>query len=149
MVPEKRTAFKIERSSIFGNFKNGGGILSTVKATRKASKEKLYQKAFDTLNRMLLFGVTTVESKSGYGLDLENEIKQLEVNKMLDKNHPIDVVSTFMGAHAIPEQYKEDKSLYIEEILKMLPIIKEKNLSDFCDVFCEEGVFLWRKQDSF
>lgn len=138
---EKELLLKLKGVPYLEILKNGGGILSTVKATRKASKEKLYQKAFDTLNRMLLFGVTTVESKSGYGLDLENEIKQLEVNKMLDKNHPIDVVSTFMGAHAIPEQYKEDKSLYIEEILKMLPIIKEKNLSDFCDVFCEEGVF--------
>lgn len=84
----------------------GGGILSTVKATKKATKEELVEKAKDSLKKMLTFGVTTIESKSGYGLDLETEIKQLEVNKILDKEQPIDIVSTFMGAHAIPQEYR-------------------------------------------
>lgn len=87
--------------------RNGGGILSTVRATRKASHKELFDKAFAVLNKMLCFGVTTVEAKSGYGLNLKDEIKQLEVNKSLNEKHPIDVVSTFMGAHAVPEEYKK------------------------------------------
>ena len=104
--------------------RNGGGILSTVKATRKATRYELFDKAYEVLDRMLCFGVTTVEAKSGYGLDLENEIKQLEVNKKLDEKHPIDIVSTFMGAHAIPEEFKGNTEGYIEEIIKMFEAIK-------------------------
>ena len=88
-----------------------------------------------------MFGVTTVESKSGYGLTLEEEIKQLEVNQELDNRHPIDIVSTFMGAHAIPEEHKSNPKEYVNDILKMLPIIKEKKLAEFCDIFCEDEVF--------
>ena len=121
--------------------RNGGGILITVRATRKATKEELFQKAKATLDRMLCFGVTTVESKSGYGLTLEEEIKQLEVNQELDNRHPIDIVSTFMGAHAIPEEHKSNPKEYVNDILKMLPIIKEKKLAEFCDIFCEDEVF--------
>lgn len=119
----------------------GGGILSTVKATKKATKEELVEKAKDSLKKMLTFGVTTIESKSGYGLDLETEIKQLEVNKILDKEQPIDIVSTFMGAHAIPQEYRGHEEEFIKKIIKMLPIIKEKNLAEFCDIFCEHGIF--------
>lgn len=119
----------------------GGGILSTVKATKQATKEELVEKAKISLKKMLGFGVTTVESKSGYGLDLETEIKQLEVNKILDKEQPIDIVSTFMGAHAIPPEYKENKNEFIKKVIQMLPVIKEKNLAEFCDIFCEHGIF--------
>lgn len=119
----------------------GGGILSTVKATKEATKEELVEKAKISLEKMLAFGVTTIESKSGYGLDLETEIKQLEVNKILDKEQPIDIVSTFMGAHAIPKEYKGKENEFIEKIIQMLPIIKEKNLAEFCDIFCEHGIF--------
>lgn len=121
--------------------RNGGGILSTVRATRKASHKELFDKAFAVLNRMLCFGVTTVEAKSGYGLNLKDEIKQLEVNKSLNEKHPIDVVSTFMGAHAVPEEYKKNPKEYTKELFKMLPVIKEKNLAEFCDIFCEDEVF--------
>lgn len=138
---ENELTMKLQGVPYLEILRNGGGILSTVRATRKASKEQLYEKAFETLNRMLIFGVTTVESKSGYGLDLENEIKQLEVNQMLNLNHPIDVVSTFMGAHAIPEEYRNRNAQYVQEVLNMLPIIKEKQLAEFCDVFCEDEVF--------
>lgn len=138
---ENELPLKIKGVPYLEILRNGGGILSTVRATRKATKEELFQKAKATLDRMLCFGVTTVESKSGYGLTLEEEIKQLEVNKELDNKHPIDIISTFMGAHAIPEEYKNDSKEYIEEIIKMLPIIKEKNLAEFCDIFCEDEVF--------
>ena len=122
--------------------KNGGGILSTVKSTRESSKEKLYQKAKKSLDRMLEFGVTTIEAKSGYGLELNTEIKQLEVAKLLDKTHPIDLVHTFLGAHAILQEYKENHKGYIDILVdEMLPKIKNMGLAEFCDVFCEEGVF--------
>ena len=122
--------------------KNGGGILSTVKSTRESSKEKLYQKAKKRLDRMLEFGVTTIEAKSGYGLELNTEIKQLEVAKLLDKTHPIDLVHTFLGAHAILQEYKENHKGYIDILVdEMLPKIKNMGLAEFCDVFCEEGVF--------
>lgn len=122
--------------------KNGGGILSTVKSTRESSKEKLYQKAKKSLDRMLEFGVTTIEAKSGYGLELNTEIKQLEIAKLLDKTHPIDLVHTFLGAHAILQEYKENHKGYIDILVdEMLPKIKNMGLAEFCDVFCEEGVF--------
>ena len=120
----------------------GGGILSTVKATKEASEEELYKKAKKSLDRMLEFGVTTVEEKSGYGLELNTEIKQLEVARVLDKNHPVDLVHTFLGAHAVPEEYKENHKAYIDILVDvMMPKIKDMGLAEFCDVFCEEGVF--------
>ena len=121
---------------------NGGGILSTVKATKDASEEALYKKAKKSLDRMLEFGVTTVEEKSGYGLELNTEITQLEVARALDKNHPVDLVHTFLGAHAVPEEYKENHKAYIDILVDvMMPKIKDMGLAEFCDVFCEEGVF--------
>ena len=121
---------------------NGGGILSTVKATKEASEEELYKKAKKSLDRMLEFGVTTVEEKSGYGLELNTEIKQLEVARVLEKNHPVDLVHTFLGAHAVPEEYKENHKAYIDILVDvMMPKIKDMGLAEFCDVFCEEGVF--------
>ena len=104
---ENELPLKIKGVPYLEILRNGGGILSTVRATRKATKEELVEKAMKTLDRMLCFGVTTVESKSGYGLNLEQEIKQLEANKELNEKHPIDIVSTFMGAHAVPEEYKK------------------------------------------
>ncbi len=120
----------------------GGGILSTVNSTKQASSEELYDKAKKSLDRMLEFGVTSAEAKSGYGLELDTEIKQLKVAKKLDKDHPIDLVHTFLGAHAIPIEYRENHKGYIDILVKqMLPKVKELGLAEFCDVFCEEGVF--------
>lgn len=122
--------------------KSGGGILSTVKSTKNASFEELYNKANKSLDRMLEFGVTTVEAKSGYGLELETEIKQLEVAKELNKNHCIDIVNTFLGAHAVPMEYKENPDKFVDIIINdMMPKIKELGLAEFCDVFCEDAVF--------
>ena len=121
--------------------KQGGGILNTVQQTKKASFEELYDQAKKSLNQMLLFGVTSLEAKSGYGLLLETEVKQLEVLKKLNEDHPIDIKITYLGAHALPTEYIGKRDKYIEQILKDLEIIKSKNLAEFVDVFCEVGVF--------
>ncbi|TEU06240.1 MAG: imidazolonepropionase, partial [Candidatus Aminicenantes bacterium] len=122
--------------------KKGLGIQTTVKATRQASKKELLSLSLNRLDSMLLLGTTTAEAKSGYGLNLEDEIKQLEALEELRKRHPIDIVPTFMGAHEIPEEYRSRKNDYIELLIhKILPEVKEKNLAEFFDVFCEEGVF--------
>ncbi len=122
--------------------KKGLGIQTTVKATRQASKKDLLSLSLNRLDNMLLLGTTTTEAKSGYGLNLKDEIKQLETLEELRKLHPIDIVPTFMGAHEIPEEYRSRKNDYIELLIhKILPEVKEKNLAEFFDVFCEEGVF--------
>lgn len=138
---ENELALKIKGVPYLDILKAGGGILSSVRATRAATTEQLIEKATATLNRMLSFGVTTVESKSGYGLNLETEIKQLEINKILNETHPVDVVSTFMAAHAIPEEFKGRGEEYVDEVIRMMPIVKELDLAEFCDVFCEDAVF--------
>ena len=120
----------------------GGGIVNTVKATRAASRDELYNSGMKRLDSMLSLGVTTVEGKSGYGLDYETEIKQLEVMNELDRAHPIDVVKTFLGAHAVPEEYEGKEDKFIDYIIKeVLPVVAEKKLAEFCDVFCEKNVF--------
>jgi len=120
----------------------GLGIQTTVKATRQASKKDLLSLSLNRLDSMLLLGTTTAEAKSGYGLNLEDEIKQLETLEELNRIHPIDIVSTFMGAHEVPEEYRSRKDDYIDLLTqKILPEVKAKNLADFFDVFCEEGVF--------
>lgn len=121
--------------------REGGGINYTVQLTRKASKEKLVEEAMERLDMMLLHGTTTCEAKSGYGLDVENEIKILEVYKELNSKHQIDIVPTFLGAHAVPPEYK-DSDDYVKLIVEeMIPKVVEKNLANFCDVFCERGYF--------
>lgn len=139
---ENELPLKLNKVGYIEILNMGGGILSTVENTRKASVDELVKEASNRLNIMINHGTTTVESKSGYGLDLENEKKILEVNKRLNKTHPIDVVSTFMGAHAIPKEYKEDREGFIKTIIEeMIPAIAQENLAEFIDCFCEEGVF--------
>lgn len=120
----------------------GGGILSTVRATRSATKEGLVETGLKYVDQMLAQGTTTAEAKSGYGLTTEDEIKTLEAIKEINERHPIDLVPTFLGAHAIPLEYKEDPEKYVELVIEeMIPKVVEKNLAEFCDVFCEKGVF--------
>jgi imidazolonepropionase len=139
---ENELALKLKGVPYLDILAQGGGILSTVKATRQATEEELFLKAKGSLDTMLLYGATTVEAKSGYGLTLEDEIKQLRVAKKLNASHPVDLVSTFMGAHAVPLEYKEQPTEYVELIIKeMLPEVKRQELAEFCDVFCEHGVF--------
>ncbi|WP_330386523.1 imidazolonepropionase [Natronincola ferrireducens] len=120
----------------------GGGILSSVKSTKEATKEELFESAKKRLDSMLSFGVTTVEAKSGYGLDYETEIKQLEVAKEVNEHHPVDVVSTFLGAHAVPKEYKGKEDTFIDFFIeKVMPEVVERDLAEFCDIFCEKNVF--------
>jgi imidazolonepropionase len=118
----------------------GGGILSTVRATRGASFEQLTEKVTNSLNKMLLWGTTTVEAKSGYGLNFEDEVKCLEV--LRDIKHPVDIVRTYMGAHAVPTEFKENREAYIKLMLdEVIPYVAENKLAEFIDCFCEHGVF--------
>jgi imidazolonepropionase len=120
----------------------GGGILRTVADTRSASREELTEIGLKRLDSMLAFGVTTVEGKSGYGLDRETEIKQLEVMAELDRRHPLDIVPTFMGAHAVPTDFKGREEAFIDFLLEeVLPEAASRRLAEFCDVFCEQNVF--------
>ncbi|MED0737887.1 imidazolonepropionase [Aneurinibacillus thermoaerophilus] len=139
---EHELDLKLKGVSYLDILAQGGGILSTVRATRQATEEELFTKAKGSLDIMLLHGTTTVEAKSGYGLTLEDEIKQLRVAKKLNESHPVDLVSTFMGAHAVPLEYKERPSGYVDVVIQeMLPEVKRQGLAEFCDVFCEHGVF--------
>jgi imidazolonepropionase len=116
----------------------GGGIKSTVAATRVASHEELFVLGKDRLNALLQQGVTTVEIKSGYGLDLESEQKILEVAQLLGEHHPINVEKTFLGAHALPVEYQDNSDGYIELVTEtMLPQLHQLGLVDAVDVFCE------------
>ena len=120
----------------------GGGIINSVRGTKNATKEELIQIGVKRLNSMTGFGVTTVEGKSGYGLDLETEIKQLEVMKELNKIHSMDIVTTFLGPHARPAEYKENPDDFIDFMIdKVLPIVDERGLAEFADIFCEQNVF--------
>ncbi|MCM3597592.1 imidazolonepropionase [Metabacillus idriensis] len=121
--------------------KQGGGILSTVKATRAASEAELYEKAAGHLDRMLSYGMTTVEAKSGYGLNGETELKQLRTAKKLNTEHAAEVVSTFLGAHAIPSEHKHQPDVFLEEMVQLLDVIEKEELAQFVDIFCETGVF--------
>ncbi|MCL1932325.1 MAG: imidazolonepropionase [Candidatus Azobacteroides sp.] len=127
---------------------SGGGIYNTVKATGKASLEELCAIALSRLNKMQAMGVTTIESKSGYGLDKETELKQLRVMKRLQQEHRMNIVPTYLGAHAVPEGYTE-KSYIDFMIQEMLPAIREENLAECCDIFCEKGVFGINESERF
>ena len=120
----------------------GGGIASTVAATRGASTGKLVRKARSALDGMLALGVTTVECKTGYGLDEANELKQLEVYRQLNEEHSLDLVSTYLGAHIVPPEFSKDRNRYISLICDvMIPLVAERNLAEFCDAFVEEGAY--------
>lgn len=117
----------------------GGGILSTVEATRKATFDELFLLGKKRLDRMLSKGVTTAEAKSGYGLSLQDELKILKVMKALQEDHPIDIVPTFLGAHTVPKEFKNDRQQYIDLLTdEMIPRVAQEGLAEFCDVFCEK-----------
>lgn len=121
---------------------SGGGILSTVNHVRSATKKELKKSARRHLTSMLQHGTTTVEVKSGYGLDMDSEIKMLEAIRELADEEIIGIVATFLGAHARPPEYKNNRDEYISLICdKMIPYVAEHKLAAFCDVFCERGYF--------
>ncbi len=120
----------------------GGGIRSSVRHLRETSSEQLYANARKTVDALMHYGVTTMEAKSGYGLDTQAEIKSLEVIAKLNEIGPMELHPTFLGAHEVPDEYRDKRDEYIELVInEMIPAVAEKKLAVFCDVFCEAGVF--------
>ena len=139
---EEELTLKLEGVPYLEILRRGGGILKTVRLTRSASEDELFRQAYERLDIVLIHGTTTIEAKSGYGLDVENELKILRVNRRLDEEHPVDVISTFMGAHAIPPEFKDNPEEYVDLIVeKMIPAVTRENLARFNDVFVEKNVF--------
>lgn len=139
---EHELTMKLQKVPYLEILARGGGILSTVKATRSASKDELKAKTKKILSKMLAQGVTAVEAKSGYGLTTETELKMLEVVQELQGEEKVELISTFMGAHALPPEYKECREKYLELVVQeTLPQVAERHLAEYVDVFCEKGVF--------
>jgi imidazolonepropionase len=135
-------AWRLKGLSYMEIMAQGGGIASTVAATRQTDLESLVEHGRRRLNAMLGFGVTTVEGKSGYGLDRDTEIRQLEAMAILNREHPLEIVPTYLGAHAIPGEYEERGDAYLDDIMEtVLPEVATRGLAEFCDVFCEDHVF--------
>lgn len=135
-------SWRLAGTSYMEIMERGGGINATTEPTRAASLQSLIESGGKRLDSMLSFGVTTVEGKSGYGLDKETEIKQLMAMEELNRKHPLDIVSTFMGAHSVPREYKGRTEDYVDFVIdRVLPAVAKENLAEFCDVFCEKNVF--------
>lgn len=139
---EDEFEMRIRGTSYMEILQRGGGILKTVRETRTASNEELLEGCRKTLDVMLEHGTTTVEAKTGYGLTTKDELKCLGVMKLANEEHPIEIVSTFMGAHTVPMEYKNNADGYVDLITEeMIPTVATHRLAEFCDVFCEKGVF--------
>lgn len=139
---EKELELKIQGKSYMEILESGYGIYSTVEATRAASSEVLKNLCAARLGKMLRNGTTTVEIKSGYGLNMKDELKCMTVVRALQNEQEIDIVPTFLGAHAIPIEYKNNADAYVDMIIRnMLPEIASKRQAEFCDVFCEPDIF--------
>ncbi len=139
---ENDFSMKLEGKTYMEILEAGGGILNTLRSTRTATKEDLVRSAFSYASSMISNGTTCVEVKSGYGLDIENEIKMLQTIELLRTRVPMIIPATFMGAHAIPPEYKGRPDDYVDLLInEMIPAVGETGLAEFCDVFCEEGVF--------
>lgn len=120
----------------------GGGILRTVRDTRAATEKELLEQSASRLRSMISHGSTTIEAKSGYGLDKETELRILRTTKRLGEEHPVDLVPTFMGAHAVPPEYAVSPDEYVRFIIdEVMPTVAKEGLAVFCDVFCESGAF--------
>ena len=135
-------SWRLKGDSYMSIMERGGGINATVVPTREATEEELVEAGRERLNRMLEFGVTTVEGKSGYGMDCETELKQLRAMKKLDETHAVDIVRTFLGPHSVLPEWKGKEREFLEEQLQVvMPKVKEENLAEFADIFTEKNVF--------
>lgn len=122
--------------------RKGGGILNSAERLNKTSEDELFESALGRLNEIIRYGTGAVEIKSGYGLSLEGEIKMLRVVKRLKEHSPLTIKATFLGAHAVPAKYKQNRQEYIDLIInEMLPLVAKEKLADYCDVFCDRGFF--------
>jgi imidazolonepropionase len=139
---EEEFAWRMRGDSYMEIMNRGGGIVNTTRATREATEKELMESGRQRLNAMLRLGITTVEGKSGYGLDRETELKQLRVMRRLNDEHPVDIMPTFMGAHATPAEWKGREDEFIDfNIREMFPLVAQEQLAEAVDIFCEEGVF--------
>jgi len=139
---EREFGLRLAGAAYLDILRAGGGILGTVAATRAADEATLARLTRDRLDTALRHGTTTLEIKSGYGLDTATELKQLRAAKRAGRGHPVRTVATFMGAHAFPTEYRDDPGGYVDLVIEaMIPAVAEAGLAAFCDVFCEEGVF--------
>lgn len=135
-------SWRLRGDSYMSIMERGGGIANSVNGTKEATLDELVQLGKKRLDSMVKFGVTTVESKSGYGLEKETELKQLKATKLLNEEHSMDLVSTFLGAHAVPVEYKGRGDAFIDYLIdEVLPEVVEGNLAEYCDIFCEKNVF--------
>ncbi len=140
---------KIEGATYHEIAAKGGGINFTVRATRAATKEQLKKLALTRLNEMLLHGTTTIEAKSGYGLNYEDELKILEVMKEINDEHPIDIIPTFLGCHIKPEDFAGNSYEYIESMIQLLPEIKKRELAEYVDIWTDSGAFTVEESEFF
>ncbi|WP_286847374.1 imidazolonepropionase, partial [Proteiniphilum sp. UBA5463] len=139
---EEEFSWRMRGDSYMEIMERGGGIVKTTNATREATEEELMETGRQRLDAMMRLGITTVEGKSGYGLDKDTELKQLRVMHRLNETHPVDIVSTFMGAHAIPAEWQGREEDYIDfNINEMFPLVVKGELAEAVDIFCEKGVF--------
>lgn len=142
MTREKEFEMRILGKSYMEIAEAGGGIRASVRDLRSTPVDLLKQRTARRLDRLLAHGITTIEAKSGYGLSTESEIKQLEIIRDLNQTHPIDLVPTFLGAHEVPDEYRDNREAYIGLVInEMLPKVVSEKLAEFSDIFCEEGVF--------
>lgn len=146
---EEEFVYRIEGLSYEEIGKRGGGILNSAKRLQEATEDELYESALSRVKEIMATGTGAVEIKSGYGLTIDAELKMLRVIKRLKENTPLTIKSTFLGAHAFPQQFKENKQGYIDQVInEMLPIVAKENLADYIDVFCERGYFSNEQTDA-
>ena len=139
---EEEYAMRLAGASYQEIAENGGGILTSIKGVRNASEDELVERVKKRMTRFLNLGTTTIEAKSGYGLDTESELKSLRVLDRVHRDHPIDIVPTFLGAHAFPPEFSDDRDGYMDLLCdEMIPAIGEQGIAQYCDVFCEQGYF--------
>jgi len=133
---------RVEGKSYEDIASSGGGIISSITSVRNASEDELYESSLENVQNFIFHGTTTLEAKSGYGLTVEDELKSLRVIKRLNRDLPIDIIPTFLGAHAFPPEFTDDHDGYVDLICnEMIPAVASENLAVFCDVFCEKGYF--------
>ena len=142
MTREKEFEMRIQGKSYMEIAQSGGGIRASVRDLRTTPTDVLIGKTKARLDRFLEHGITTIEAKSGYGLSTESEIKQLRIIKDLNQLHPIEMVPTFLGAHEVPDEYRDRREEYINLLIdEMIPAVTDEGLAEFSDIFCEEGVY--------
>lgn len=134
-------SWRLRGDTYMSIMERGGGITSSVRATRNTSIDEFIEVGKKRLNKFMAMGVTTVEGKSGYGLDCETEIKQLQAMKLLNETHPLDVVPTFLGPHSVLPEYKGKEDEFIDYMIEVMKYVAENNLAEFADIFCEKNVF--------